>query len=148
MPQFDFHSFSSQIFWLIFCFFVLYYFMSKVFLPRIRDIIKERHNNISDNKFQALELRAKIDEIETNIQKIKKEAQSEYKKALSNSSKEAALSKDKKTQQLKLKIADLIKSSTIQISEFKKESAKNSQELVEKIAKDINKTIFKGKLNK
>lgn len=39
MPQFDVSNFSSQIFWLVVCFFVLYIFVSKYLLPRIRGII-------------------------------------------------------------------------------------------------------------
>ncbi|MBT7451768.1 MAG: F0F1 ATP synthase subunit B', partial [Rhodospirillaceae bacterium] len=42
MPQFDPSTFSSQLFWLLICFVVLYWVISKFAIPRIGDILEQR----------------------------------------------------------------------------------------------------------
>lgn len=48
MPQFDVRSFPSQIFWLVVCFAILYFLMSRLVLPRIGATVEAR-----DRKIQA-----------------------------------------------------------------------------------------------
>lgn len=47
MPQFDFSTFASQIFWLMVTFFLLYGIMARRALPRIREVLQERQERIS-----------------------------------------------------------------------------------------------------
>jgi len=49
MPQLDPSSFSSQIFWLIVSFTLLYIAMSRSVIPRIRDVLEKRQHQIVDN---------------------------------------------------------------------------------------------------
>lgn len=46
MPQFDVSRFPSQIFWLVVCFAVLYFLMSKLVLPKIGKTIEDRELKI------------------------------------------------------------------------------------------------------
>ncbi|WP_421994237.1 hypothetical protein [Reyranella sp.] len=46
MPQFDVSRFPSQIFWLVVCFAVLYFLMSKLVLPGIGKTMEERERKI------------------------------------------------------------------------------------------------------
>ena len=46
MPQFDIETFSSQIFWLLICFVLFYYIMSKVILPKINQSLSSRRDKI------------------------------------------------------------------------------------------------------
>ena len=63
MPQFDLAWFPSQIFWLIVCFCVLYWAVSRFFLPPVAQIIKERTQKIQAVLRQADELNAKADRL-------------------------------------------------------------------------------------
>lgn len=47
MPQFDFSTFATQIFWLAVTFSVLYFLMARKALPRIREVLLERQDRIS-----------------------------------------------------------------------------------------------------
>jgi F-type H+-transporting ATPase subunit b len=57
MPQLDVSTFSSQIFWLIICFSVLYYLLSRRALPRISETLEARQDRIAADLDQAQRLR-------------------------------------------------------------------------------------------
>ena len=72
LPQLDVATYSSQIFWLIVSFVVLYFLVAKLAMPRIAEVLEERQERIEDD----------LDKAET----LKKEAYQvriEYEKALS-----------------------------------------------------------------
>ena len=49
MPQLDFSTYFSQFFWLVLTFFLLFLFLSKIFLPRILNIFELRSKTISES---------------------------------------------------------------------------------------------------
>jgi F-type H+-transporting ATPase subunit b len=57
MPQLDVSTFSSQIFWLIICFSVLYYLLSRRALPRVSETLEARQDRIAADLDQAQRLR-------------------------------------------------------------------------------------------
>ena len=72
LPQLDLATYSSQVFWLIISFAVLYFLVAKLAMPRIAEVLEERQERIEDD----------LDKAET----LKKEAYQvriEYEKALS-----------------------------------------------------------------
>ena len=72
LPQLDIATYSSQIFWLIVSFVLLYFLVAKLAMPRIAEVLEERQERIADD----------LDKAET----LKKEAYQvriEYEKALS-----------------------------------------------------------------
>ena len=72
LPQLDFATYPSQVFWLVISFFVLYFLVAKLAMPRIAEVLEERQERIEDD----------LDKAET----LKKEAYQvriEYEKALS-----------------------------------------------------------------
>ncbi len=62
MPQFDTSTFPSQLFWLLVCFVVLFFAMTKWALPRIGNVLEARQNKIDDDLKKAA---ARKDEAET-----------------------------------------------------------------------------------
>jgi len=59
MPQLDFATFPHQIFWLVVTLLVVYLVMSRVALPRIANVLAERHGAIQGDLDKAEELKAK-----------------------------------------------------------------------------------------
>ena len=57
MPQLDVSTFPSQIFWLIICFSILYYLLSRRALPRVSEILEARQDRIAADLDQAQRLR-------------------------------------------------------------------------------------------
>lgn len=74
MPQLDPSSFASQIFWLIIAFTMLYFFMSKFFVPRISQIVDGRENSVKANLETAEKLVAEQKAIKLEIAKLLEEA--------------------------------------------------------------------------
>ncbi|MFT0858515.1 F0F1 ATP synthase subunit B [Ancylobacter sp. G4_0304] len=57
-PPFDVHTFPSQLIWLAIAFAALYLLMSRIALPRIANILEERHDRIADDLEEAGKMRA------------------------------------------------------------------------------------------
>ena len=64
LPQLDFSTFPSQIFWLIVAIVALFYLMSKIALPRIASVLEERADAIANDLDRAEELKRKAEEAE------------------------------------------------------------------------------------
>jgi F-type H+-transporting ATPase subunit b len=64
LPQLNFETWPSQIFWLIVALVVLYYLMSKIALPRIASVLEERADAIASDLDRAEELKRKAEEAE------------------------------------------------------------------------------------
>ncbi len=61
MPQFELSWFPSQIFWLVVCFCILYWTISRILLPPVVRVMKEREQKIQSVLRQADELNAQVD---------------------------------------------------------------------------------------
>lgn len=57
LPQLDFSTWPSQIFWLAVALVVLYHLMSRIALPRIAETLEERADTIADDLDRADEFR-------------------------------------------------------------------------------------------
>jgi len=68
LPQLDFTTFPSQIFWLAVTCIVLFQLMNKVALPRIASVLEERADAIADDLDRAEEFRRKAAEAEEAYQ--------------------------------------------------------------------------------
>ena len=62
LPQFDPHSFASQLFWLAVMFVVVYLFMQNVAIPRLSAIMDERRKRIVGDLDEAERARKQADE--------------------------------------------------------------------------------------
>jgi F-type H+-transporting ATPase subunit b len=57
MPQLDFSTWPSQIFWLLVALVALYFILSRVALPRIAGVLEERQDAIEDDLDRAAEFK-------------------------------------------------------------------------------------------
>lgn len=62
MPQLDFSTFPSQIFWLAIAFVLLYLALDRYLIPRIGGAIEERKDRIADDLDMAATKKAEADE--------------------------------------------------------------------------------------
>jgi len=62
LPQLDGSTYAGQIFWLLISFALLYFVLSRVFLPRLGGVIEERRNRIADDYDQAAEFKREAEE--------------------------------------------------------------------------------------
>lgn len=69
MPQLDPSSFPSQLFWLAVSFTLLYVLMSRLVVPKLRQVLEGRESRISSDLAQAEELRIKASEVKQLYEK-------------------------------------------------------------------------------
>jgi len=74
LPQLDFTSFPTQIFWLVVTIVVLFQLMNKIALPRIASVLEERADAIADDLDRAEEFKQKAAEAEAAYQQALAEA--------------------------------------------------------------------------
>lgn len=68
LPQLDFSTFPSQIFWLVVTCVVLFQLMNRVALPRIAEVLEERADAIADDLDRAEEFKRKAAKAEEAYQ--------------------------------------------------------------------------------
>ena len=147
MPQLDPTYWPSQAFWLILIFTLLYFSISKFFLPKIKNNLDNRENKIKEDlenasKFKELS-ESKLKEYELILENAKKEVSKihfDTKKKLDKDiqSKKEVMEKDIENEILKAQK---------EIEELKKNSISSIQNISENIASNIIENISGDKLN-
>jgi F-type H+-transporting ATPase subunit b len=61
MPQFDFATWPGQIFWLLITFALVYFVLSRTFIPRLRYGIDSRRERIGEDMAEARRMRDEAD---------------------------------------------------------------------------------------
>ena len=77
MPQFDVTTFSSQIFWVVIIFVLLYFIMARFALPRVAEVMEERQDKIDDDLSKAERLKNEAETVLAEYEKAIAEARSE-----------------------------------------------------------------------
>lgn len=74
MPQLEFDTFPSQIFWLVVALVALYFILSRVALPRIGSVLEARSDAIADDLDRAAEFKRRAEEADEAYQTALAEA--------------------------------------------------------------------------
>jgi F-type H+-transporting ATPase subunit b len=142
MPQFDSSFFLSQVFWLAICFAALYFSMSKIYLPRISNILKERKKNIEHNSLISQELNRKILEINQTSEISRNNSSMQYQIAMDQAMKEASLRREQALNDLRKKTDIMSHHSEEQINNFIENSKNNSASIITNLVNILSKKIF------
>lgn len=149
MPQFDPSVFIPQLFWLAICFSILYLFISKVFLPRILDIINQRNSLIERNRQSLQEIELDLQKTQNKIKELREKSWKKYQLQIEESTKIAKEEREEKISLAKEKINQKISNSNKKIEDFIKNSAENRKEATYLItSKILEKVIGKSVPNK
>ena len=147
MPQLDPTFWASQAFWLILVFTILYFSVSRFYLPKIKSNLENRENKIKEDLENASKFKkqseAKIKEYEIILENAKKEVLKihfESKNMLDKNiqSKKTIMEKEIENEVLKAQK---------EISMLKKNSISSIQSISEAISSSIIKNISGDKLN-
>ncbi len=118
--------------------------MSVIFLPRIRDILKDRHNEINSNESTTFRLQDQINEIETVSKNLRETSTSQYKLAIDQSTKEALIHKEQGLLNLKLQTLKMVEESRAEIAKFKQNSQDDCQKTIDQLVEEISNKLFKS----
>ncbi len=139
MPQLNPEFWAAQIFWLVLIFSTLYIAISKIFLPKIINVIENRKLKIVSDIDEAQKLRdsaeSKLKEYNQIIENSKKEAQ----KLMYDNKKQL----DSDLKQKKQKFSEEIEKELVNAEEEIKELKKTSLLSINKIATEITNDLLK-----
>jgi F-type H+-transporting ATPase subunit b len=144
MPQLDISNFSSQIFWLIICFTILYFYLSKIIIPRIDNIISTRKNIIEEDVNQSHILQQKIDKLQQESNNIRNESSIEYKNTIDQAHKKALNSRNFAILKLKERIESISINSKNEIIKFITHCEQEKEKLVKEFIIIIKSKLFKS----
>lgn len=116
--------------------------MSKVILPRITDLIKERKRLIDSNLFSAKELGKKIQDLRILTEEKKREASEKYQTKLDDSVKIAAENREKMISELKIKIETITNDSRQNLKNFIEKSSTEIETAAKDLAQRIEEKLF------
>jgi F-type H+-transporting ATPase subunit b len=142
MPQFDPEVFSSQIFWLVICFSILYFFVSKIIIPRVNEIISNREMKISEDESSAISINQEILKLENTSKNLREKANSAYQKSIDAILKDCALKREKLITKTKEDISKLDSKSQKKISNFIDNSREQINISCNEVAQIITKKIL------
>ncbi len=144
MPQLDFSTWASQIFWTAVALFVLYKILNGSILPKISGALEDRHNAIADDLDKAAELKRQAEDAEAahtaalatakaDANKIVAEAQSEIDAEFATASAEADA-----------EIAARTAESEVRINEVRAEAQSNAKSIATDTAQAIIEKLAPG----
>ena len=141
MPQFDFTTYLSQLFWFALCFATLYFFASLVILPRIKSIITNRNNLIDTDKSIANDLEGTAKSIFNEAEKNIQIANAEYISKIDQITKNAQADREKSLEKLKLEIDTKVQNSRQEIKKFIENSRNNNAKIIQEFVQIIKNKI-------
>ena len=147
MPQLDPKYWASQAFWLILVFTVLYFSISKFYLPKIKNNLDDRENRIKDDIEDANKSKELTENKFKEYEKILRDAKKEVIKIKLES--KIKLTKDiqEKKEKIENEIEKEISKAQKEIFELKKNSILDVQKISNEIAANIIESMTGDRLN-
>ncbi len=153
LPQLNFETYPSLIFWSILSLITLYLLVSRLVTPKLSEILNYREQNIQNNLLKAKSLKEEADIIIDKIKIEQDNARSEARKMIESSiaANKALIEKkgEEISKNINKKINDTIKEINQERSKNISELLDNSSSVAEKIInKVIDLQVDKKELNK
>src|SRR6056297_442112 len=137
MPQLCFDWWPNQIFWLIVTLVVIFFFLSRIALPRIAAVLAERQGTITNDLAAAEDLKAKAVEAEEAYNKALADARAEAQNIIAAAKAEIKAELDDATAKADAEIAAKAAEGEKAIAEIRA----NALESVKDVAKDTAKEL-------
>ena len=152
MPQLEITTYPSQIFWLVVSFLTLYLIMSRIIIPRISSVIKNRESQIKNNIHISEQLYKDTEIINDELEKVRKDTETEAKEIINNLKETTNKKISENYELLKKKLEKKLEKDEQKILLRKKKTLKEinkislnlSEEIIRKISND--KSEQKNKL--
>lgn len=137
MPQLCFDWWPNQIFWLIVTLVVIFFFLSRIALPRIAAVLAERQGTITNDLAAAEDLKAKAVEAEEAYNKALADARAQAQDIINQTKAEIKADLDEATAKADAEIAAKAAEGEKKIAEIRA----NAMESVTEVATDTAKEL-------
>ena len=138
MPQLDFSTYASQIFWLAVAIFVLYRLLSRSVLPKIHSTLEERSNAITGDLDKAAELKRQAEAAGAAYERALAEARANAQTIAAAAKAEMDAQIEAATAKAEAEIAARAAESEARIDAIRRSSVEN----VQTVAADVGEAIL------
>lgn len=138
LPQLDIATYGSQLFWLIISFSILYFAISRFFLPNIKLIIEKRADYISNNSIATEAVNNDIIQIDAKYNMIKLENNKKISDVIAHANGKA----EEITANGNLSIAQNLKDLQNQLKSDVKNNLEASRDILHENALNISDILF------
>ena len=142
MPQFDFSTFPTQIFWLVVCFTLLYLLLARTALPKIGGILEARQRKIDDDLERATDLELQAKEVLTAYEAALGEARDQAQAAIRQAADEMAAESEKRHQELAAKLSANVEAAEARIVAARKDALTNIQQVASEAARAATQRLI------
>jgi F-type H+-transporting ATPase subunit b len=142
LPQMDISTFPSQIFWLIVTFSILYVFMWKFVIPKLRITIEERRDKISNDINEAEKLKSEAEEILNKYKSKMTSSNQDAVKIIAEAKKQSDEYTEKVKRDNKSKVSAMIEESNIKIAEQEEKSKSEIEKATLETIKSISEKFI------
>lgn len=136
LPQLDPTTFASQIFWLAVTFIVLYLLMSRVALPRVRDVLEERERRITDDLEKAQRLKDESEAVLAEYEKALADARANAQAMFAQAAEQANAEAAKRQQDMAQKLAKQLETAESRVQAAKAAALDNIRQVAIEVARD------------
>jgi len=145
MPQLEITTYPSQIFWLVVSFLTLYLIMSRIIIPRISSVIKNRESQIKNNIHISEQLYKDTEIINDELEKVRKDTETEAKEIINNLKETTNKKISENYELLKKKLEKKLEKDEQKILLRKKKTLKEINKISLNLSEEIIRKISNGK---
>jgi F-type H+-transporting ATPase subunit b len=136
-PPFDPATFTSTIFWLVVTFGLLYFIMSRLALPRVKEILRVRSGKIHDDLRAAREMRQEANDAAAGYEKTLTEAKGRSQALAAETRAKVKAEQDLKRQSLEAELTQKLQTAETQIAEARATAMANVGQIANEAAAAI-----------
>ncbi len=147
-PPFDPSTFSSQLLWLAITFGFFYFFMARVALPRIGNILEDRRDRISQDLVEAQRLKEETDASIAAYEQELAEARQKAYKIAGEANEKARAAADLEREKVEAELADKLADAESHINKIREAAMAQVGAIASDTAEAIVAQLIGGKTTK
>lgn len=148
MPQLDFATYPSQLFWLVITFSALYYVMARHIVPRIHTVLENRQQRIEYDLDRAASLKVEAEDARTNYETALAEARGQAQTMLAEVAEAIRITSDDKHKELETILVEKIAESEQLINEARDKANKDLEPTAADVAISLTEKLLGSKVDK
>jgi len=148
LPQLDITTYSSQIFWLIVSFVLLYFLVAKLAMPRIAEVLEERQERIEDDLDKAETLKKEAYQVRVEYEKALAAAREKAQDATRHAKEEIAKRSAKAESAAQVKVTVMLEEAEKRIAASKIGADGTSGESVSSLERSVAQEVVANAVQK
>jgi len=145
MPQLEITTYPSQIFWLVVSFLILYLIMSRIIIPKISSVIKNRESEIKNNIHISEQMYKDTEIINNEYEETKKNIENEARGIINHLKETTSKKINNSTELLKKRLEQKLEKNEQEIINNKKKVLKEIKKISLNLSEEIIRKISNGK---